>query len=140
MVKRITIVLNDEDYEKWKSMKGSKSWYEFFNELVSQKEGECLSKKTVCDGLRSVCDSLSKLASGCKREEILLKLCSGVEERVYLIRAFALITNILEEKLDGVNRWLAILAKSLIIDLVNGDIESVKRELKEICSISIPSR
>jgi len=143
MVKRITITLDDDEFEQWKALKGSKSWHDFFKSLVELSgEGECVPKGPLCDHVKKQCELLVELARmGCLgREEALLRLCAGSDDIKDLLRAFIVITNALEIKLSGINRWIALLARSLILDVVQGNTEGVKQGLEELCSISAPSQ
>jgi len=143
MVKRITITLDDDEFEHWKVLKGSKSWHDFFKSLVElSEESECISKESLCDYVKKQCELLVELAKmGCLgREEALLRLCAGSNDVKDLLRAFIVVTNALVSKLTGVNKWIALLARSLILDVVQGNAEGIKRGLEELCSISTPSQ
>ena len=140
MVKRITLTLDDDLFEEWKARKGSKTWVEFVKDLIERVD-ECQRGREVslCDDVRKLCKTLSEISKPCSRENVLLKICSGEEDTKDLVRLFVIVTNAIEERLEGRSRWLATLAKVLILDLVQGDVEDAYRVLKEICSISSPS-
>jgi len=143
MVKRITITLDDDVFEDWKARKGSRSWFEFFEDLIKRSdETECISQDSVRSGIQNLCESLSKMAAllSSGREESLLRICAGKEDVRDLVRAFLIITNALEEKLDGINRWLATMAKVLILDLIQGNVDDAYQTIREMCSISNPSQ
>lgn len=143
MVKRITITLDDDVFEYWKARKGSRSWFEFFRDLVERAdESECISQDLVRLSIQDICESMSKMAallhSG--REESLLRICAGKEDMRDLMRVFLIVTNAIEEKLEGVNRWLATMAKMLILDLVQGNAEGAYQTIREMCSIASSSQ
>ena len=143
LVKRITMTLDDDEFERWKALKGSKSWHDFFKSLVElSEEAECVSKESLCDYVKKQCELLVELAKmGCLgREEALLRLCAGGDDAKDLLRAFIVVTNALVSKLTGVNKWIALLARALILDVVQGNTEGIRRGLEELCSISTPSQ
>lgn len=140
MVKRITITLNDDEFEKWKMIKGKKSWYEFFRELIKFKEEtESIPPEAIKDQLLRLCSDLAELASTCSpvcgREEMLLRFCSDSRaDRDVVLRAFAIVSNALENLLDEYSSWVVRLLKAAIIEVSKGDIKGAKELLDEVCS------
>ena len=138
MVKRITISLNDDEFEEWKKIKGKKSWYDFFKELVRVKEeSECIPSETLEDALKRFCANLAGLAATCSlcgREEALLRLCSGEDDLDILLRVFVIVTNVMEAKMDEYRAWIIRLLKATIIEVCKGDVKGAKELLEEVCS------
>ena len=140
LVKRITVTLDEDEFERWKSLKGKKSWYEFFKELINNlEESENVSSDTVRHHLTKLCADLADLAASCSypcnREEVLLRVCSGREaDKRLLLQAFVIISNALENLLDEYSSWLVRLLKAIIVEVVRGDVRGVKELLDELCS------
>jgi predicted CopG family antitoxin len=139
MVKRITITLDDNEFEKWKNIKGKRSWYEFFKELIkSKEESEAIPSEILRDELRKLCIDLADLASTCptcSREEVLLRFCSDHEKDLdVVLRVFVIVTNVLEDLLDEYRAWVVRLLKATIIEVCKGDVEAAKELLDEVCS------
>ena len=140
-MKRITIAIDDEVYEKWLRMKGTKSWYKFFEEAIKRlEENENVPVETVCKGVKKVCKCLSEMTEGCLRERPILKFCAEEYEQSDLIRILIMVMAQLEGRQKGIDKWIMSLAKVLILDVVSGDSEDAQRVLRELCSISTSSR
>jgi predicted CopG family antitoxin len=139
VVKRITISLNDDEFEEWKNIKGKKSWYEFFRELIRLKEeSEGIPPELIKEQLRKICSDLAELASTCNvcgREKTLLQFCSARESDLSMaLRVFIIVTNALEEMLDEHRSWIVKLLKATIIEICRGKVEEAKSLLDEVCS------
>jgi len=139
LVRRITITLDDEEFKKWKNVKGKKSWHEFFRELIKVKEEiEGVPLELLRGYLRRTCNDLADLASTCSplcgREETLLRLCSGDADLELLLRALVIVTNSLEEQLEEHKSWIVRLLKATIIEVCRGDVRAAKKLLEEVCS------
>ena len=139
MVKRITVTLDDKEFEEWKNLKGGKSWYEFFKELIkTREEVESVSHEIVKARIQELCLTLASLASACsfqcKREEVLLKVCASKADRDSILRAFVIISNVLEEQLDEYSSWLVKLLKATIIEVFRGNVKGARELLEELCS------
>jgi len=141
VVKRITITVDDEVYEEWLRLKGSKSWFKFFKEAIERlEETESVPLETVCKNVKRLCECLSEVATECPREGAILRFCAEKHDTNDLTRILIMIMAHLEANQKGVDKWLMSLAKVLILDIVSGDMDDVQRVLREICSISSPSR
>ncbi len=139
MVKRITVTLDDEEFEEWKNLKGGKSWYEFFKELIkAREEVESVAPEIVKARMQELCLTLASLASACpsqcKREEALLRVCASKADRDTLLKAFVIISNVLEEQLDEYSSWLAKLLKASIIEAFKGNAKGARELLEKLCS------
>jgi len=139
LVKRITITLDDEEFEEWKSIKGKKSWHDFFKELIKLKEeSESIPPDVIKDSLRKICNDLAELSSTCStcgREETLLRFCSDQSNDLdVVLRMFVIVTNALEDLLDEYRAWIVRLLKATIIEVCRGNVEAAKELLDEVCS------